>query len=82
MTMLNHLSAFADRAIRAAVPATPRYAVSLIDRCSGKPHMIAGIPLVLMTREPVQTSRELMRNRDPMRWDTFIERMEEKGVRQ
>jgi len=79
MTMLNHLSAFADRAIRSAVPS---YSVSLIDRCSGKPHRISGIPLVLITREPVETSRELMRNRDPMRWDTFIERMDEKGSRQ
>ncbi|MDT1061718.1 hypothetical protein RM190_07595 [Paracoccus sp. CPCC 101403] len=82
MTMLNHLSAFADRAIRATVPASPSYAVSLIDRCSGRPHMISGIPLVLISREPVETSRELMRNRDPSRWDTFIERMDEKGNRQ
>ena len=44
MTMLNHLSAFADRALRAAIPAPARYAVSLIDRRTGKPHRISDIP--------------------------------------
>ncbi|WP_134682070.1 hypothetical protein [Paracoccus ravus] len=79
MTMMNHLSAFADRAIRGAIPARPRYAVSLIDRSTGRPHAIADIPLVLMTREPVETSDELMRNRDPSRWRIFVERMDSKG---
>lgn len=80
MSMLNHLSAFADRAIRATVPHSPRYAVSLIDRNSGRPHMISGVPLVLLTTTPRETSVDLMRNRDPQRWDTFIERMDSKGA--
>lgn len=82
MSMLNHLSAFADRAIRAAVPVSPRYAVSLVDRRSGKPHVISGIPLVLMTCEPITASNDLMRNRDPGLWDTFIQRIDSKGVSQ
>ncbi|MTH64692.1 hypothetical protein [Paracoccus shanxieyensis] len=82
MSMMNHLSAFADRAVRAAVPALPKYAVALVDRRTGKPHMISGIPLVLMTCEPVTASQDLMRNRDPRLWDTFIERMDGKERRQ
>ncbi|SMO60882.1 hypothetical protein [Paracoccus laeviglucosivorans] len=82
MSMLNHLSAFADRAIRAAVPAQARYAVSLIDRRTGKPHMISGIPLVLMTCEPITAAQDLMRNRDPRLWNTFIERTDAKGASQ
>lgn len=75
MTMLNHLSAFADRALRIATPAPARYAVSLIDRRTGKPHRISDIPLRLMTCEPFATAQELMRNRDPAIWDTSIERL-------
>ncbi|MTH78713.1 hypothetical protein [Paracoccus aestuariivivens] len=82
MSMLNHLSAFAENAFRAAVPGQSRYAVSLIDRCSGKPHMISGVPLVVLTTTPHETSVDLMRNRDPRRWDTFIERMNSKGAYQ
>lgn len=82
MTMLNHLSAFADRAIRIAIPVRARYAVSLIDRRTGKPHRISDIPLRLMTCEPFDTAQELMRNRDPAIWDTFIERLDGKGLAQ
>ncbi len=82
MSMLNHLSSFADRAIRAAAPASPRYAVSLIDRRTGRPHMISGIPLVLMTGTPAEAAHELMRDRDAALWDAFIERMDRKGTLQ
>ncbi len=82
MTMLNHLSAFADRALRAAIPAPARYAVSLIDRRTGKPHRISDIPLRLMTCDPFEAAHELMRNRDPSIWDTFIERLDAKGLAQ
>ncbi|MDF3855796.1 hypothetical protein ACDP63_15940 [Paracoccus sp. P2] len=80
MTMLNHLSAFADRALQAAMPASPRYAVSLIDRRTGKPHRISGIPLRLITCDPFETARDLMRHRDPARWDTAIHRLDRKGA--
>lgn len=80
MSMLNNLSAFADRAIRAATPFSPRYSVALIDRRTGRPHTISGVPLVLMTAEPITASHELMRNRDPGLWDIFIERMDRKGA--
>lgn len=81
MSMLNHLSAFAGRSIRAGAHVSPRYAVSLIDRNSGKPHVICGIPLVLMTADPFETSQELMRNRDPSRWQTSVARLGMKEAR-
>ena len=80
MSMLNHLSALADRAIRATTPFSPRYSVALIDRRTGRPHTISGIPLVVMTAEPVTASHELMRNRDPGVWDIFIERIDRNGA--
>ena len=49
MSMLNHLSALTDRAIRATTPFSPRYSVALIDRRTGRPHTISGIPLVVMS---------------------------------
>ncbi|MDS9467512.1 hypothetical protein RGQ15_07980 [Paracoccus sp. MBLB3053] len=79
MIMLNHLSAFAERTFTASTPRRTRYAVSLIDRCTGKPHHIAGIPLILMTPDPFETSRDLMRNRDPERWDTSVKRIDRQG---
>ncbi|WP_104490925.1 MULTISPECIES: hypothetical protein [Paracoccus] len=79
MTMLNHLTAFAGRT-RRITPAPPRYAVSLIDRRTGKPHRISDIPLRLITCEPFETARELMRDRDPARWDTAIDRLDRKGT--
>ncbi|WP_233253258.1 hypothetical protein [Paracoccus binzhouensis] len=81
MTSLHHLSAFADRAMRAAMP-TPRYAVSLIDRRTGRPHRISDIPLRLITCEPFETARDLMRDRDPALWDTAIHRLDRKGALQ
>ena len=82
MTMLNHLTAFADRALRVAVPVKPRYAVSLIDRRTGRAHRISEIPLRLITCEPFDAAQELMRNRDPERWDTFVQRLDSKGLPQ
>ena len=81
MTMLNHLSALPIA--RCGSPCRPRwgYAVSLIDRRTGKPHRISDIPLRLMTCEPFEAAHELMRNRDPAIWDTFIERLDTKGIR-
>ncbi|WP_233145019.1 hypothetical protein [Paracoccus yeei] len=52
----------------------------MIDRRTGRPHTISGIPLVVMTAEPVTASHELMRNRDPGVWDIFIERMDRNGA--
>ena len=80
MTMLNHLPAFTGRARQAAMPVPPRYAVSLIDRRTGKPHRISDIPLRLITCDPFETARDLMRDRDPARWDTAIHRLDRKGA--
>lgn len=82
MTYRHHLSAFADRALRAAMLAPPRYAVSLIDRRTGKPHRISEIPLRLITCEPFRTARDLMRDRDPALWGTAIHRLDRKGALQ
>lgn len=75
MSAPNHLPVSATGA---AAPC--RYAVSLVDRHTRRPHMIAGIPLVLMTREPGRTARELLRHRDIARWDTLIEPMTRNGA--
>lgn len=74
MPMLNHLSASAA--------ALPRYAVSLIDRRTGRPHRISDIPLRLITCEPFEAARDLMRARDPVLWGTAIHRLDQKGALQ
>lgn len=73
MSMIAHLSAFADRALRVTLPDTNRYVVTLMDRVSGRPHVIAGIPLTILTVEPDEVVADLMRNRDPERWDTRVQ---------
>lgn len=66
----------------ALIAALPRYAVSLIDRRTGRPHRISDIPLRLITCAPFETAQELMRDRDPARWDTVIHRLDQKGALQ
>lgn len=66
----------------ASATALPRYAVSLIDRRTGRPHRISDIPLRLITCEPFEAAQDLMRDRDPARWDTAIHRLDQKGVLQ
>lgn len=66
----------------ASVAALPRYAVSLIDRRTGRPHRISDIPLRLITCEPFEAAQDLMRDRDPAHWDTAIQRLDQKGVLQ
>jgi hypothetical protein len=80
MTILTHLPAFAGVALRAAMPISPRFAVSLIDRRTGDPHLICDMPLRLTTDTPALTASELMRNRDPDIWDIFVERLDAKGA--
>lgn len=80
MTILTHLPAFAGIAFRAVLPVPARFAVSLIDRRTGNPHLICDTPLRLTTDTPALTASELMRNRDPDIWDTFIERLDAKGA--
>lgn len=70
MTMLNHLTAFADAAIQAMRPLPPVFAVDLIDRVTGRQHCIAGIPVTVLTRNPAEASADLLRNRDTVRWTT------------
>ncbi|WP_313348958.1 hypothetical protein [Paracoccus sp. (in: a-proteobacteria)] len=74
MNVLNH------RALRAFMPLPTRYAVDLIDRRTGKPHRISDIPLRLITCEPYETVQELMRDRDPARWQTAVHRLDRKGA--
>ncbi|MFD1795655.1 hypothetical protein FQV27_04245 [Paracoccus aurantiacus] len=73
MTMLNRLSSFADATIRAVAREPRRYAVHLVDRESGRMHCVAGIPLTVFTSDPADVRTELMRNRDPLKWDVLIE---------
>lgn len=74
MTMLDRLASFADATILAAGGGARRYAVHLVDRRTGLPHCIAGIPLTVFTRDPAEAGAEMMRNRDPHDWDILIER--------
>lgn len=60
--------------------AASRYAVSLVDRRTGRPHLISGIPLVVMTCQPGKAARELMHDRDTARWDARIEPINRKGA--
>ena len=73
MTMLNRLTSFADATARAVAQEPRRYAVHLIDRQTGRLHCVAGIPLTVFTCTPDEVVAELMRNRDPMKWDILIE---------
>jgi hypothetical protein len=64
----------------APAAALPRYAVSLIDRRAGRPQRISDIPLRLITCEPFEAARDLMRKRDRALWDTVIHRLDQKGT--
>ena len=68
MTMLNHLTAFADAAVQAMRPLPPVFAVELINRDTGRHHCIAGNPVTDMTRDPAAAIADLLRNRDTLRW--------------
>lgn len=74
MPALNHPLSFAGTGF-----ALPRYAVSLIDRRTGRPHRISDIPLRLITCEPFEAARDIMRDRDPSIWETAIHRLDIKG---
>lgn len=74
MPALNHPLSFAGTDF-----ALPRYAVSLIDRRTGRPHRISDIPLRLITCEPFEAARDMMRDRDPSIWETAIHRLDIKG---
>ena len=58
------------RHIAAARPTL--WAVTLIDRRTGRPHHVNGIALTALGRDPHATAAELMRNRDPRAWDARI----------
>lgn len=73
MTMLNRLASFADATERAVAQEPLRYAVHLVERATGRLHCVAGIPLTVFTCTPDEVSAEMMRNRDPMKWDILIE---------
>ncbi|NUB42797.1 hypothetical protein GEU84_000230 [Fertoebacter nigrum] len=48
-------------------------AVRLIDRRTGRPHRLAGVPLTVFTRTPLETAAELLAGRNPAHWETRIE---------
>lgn len=79
MTMFNHLSTFADCAMKVTPDTGVRFAVTLIDRRKGKPHHISGVPLTLMTSDPEAASEDLLRNRDPSLWGVIVEKRDRKG---
>lgn len=51
---------------------TRTYAVSLIDRRTGRPHRVNGTALSVFTRHPDEAARELLRHRDHSLWDVRI----------
>lgn len=73
MTMLNRLASFADASARAVIRAPRRYAVHLVNLETGRLHCVAGFPLTVFTRNPEQACADLLRNRDPMKWNALIE---------
>ena len=73
MTLLNRRSSFADATAHAVSDVPRRYAVHLVRRETGRLHVVAGIPLTVFTCDPEQARADLMRNRDPMKWQALIE---------
>ena len=67
MTTLNRLASFAHATERAVARQPLRYAVHLVERETGRPHCVAGIPLTVFTCDSAEVGTELMRNRDPMK---------------
>lgn len=54
-------------------PRSPaRCLVSLIDRRTGRPHRVDGTPLVVHSLHPRQIAANLMRGRDPSKWEVRI----------
>lgn len=47
-------------------------AVWLIDRRTGAPHRIGGLPLTLFTRAPAEAVAALMAGRDPALWTARV----------
>lgn len=83
MMVLNHITAFAERARRIAMLSdAPFYSVRLVDRRTGETHRIEGAPLTVVTSDPVTASSQLLRNRDPELWDAFVEQLDHKGILQ
>ncbi|MFT4013407.1 MAG: hypothetical protein QM682_08380 [Paracoccus sp. (in: a-proteobacteria)] len=51
-----------------------------LDRLDGRTRRVAGIPMAVPERHPAAAAAGLMRPRDEGRWDSFLERMDIKGV--
>ncbi|RJL18329.1 hypothetical protein [Paracoccus siganidrum] len=73
MNMTTGLSRIASGISRVVRPEPRCYAIHLVDRVSGAPYRIAGTPMVIYSREPMQTATRLMENRDPRKWVAFAE---------
>jgi hypothetical protein len=54
-------------------------AVSLIDRRTGRPHLVNGRPLVLFTRHPGEAVTDLMQGRDGAVWEARVDRLGQGG---
>ncbi|MDF3606066.1 hypothetical protein PE067_07975 [Paracoccus sp. DMF-8] len=81
MTMLNHLTAFAERARRIAIQSdVPCYAIRLVNRHTGEAHQVDSAPLTVMTSDPISAANQLMRNRDPKDWDAFVSCTDRNGA--
>lgn len=48
-------------------------AVRLIDRRTGRPHRLGGVPFTVFTKTPQETAAELLAGRNPAHWETRIE---------
>lgn len=58
----------------------PLYEVSLIDRLTGRPYAVAGIPLVIVTCDPRVTKAQMMHHRDAQRWGAAVRPINRQGV--
>lgn len=81
MTMLNHITAFAERARRIAIQSdVPCYSICLVNRHTGEAHRVDGAPLTILTSDPISAANQLMRNRDPDEWDAFVSHNDRTGA--
>lgn len=48
------------------------YSVLLIDRRTGRPHRVNGIPLSVFTRNPSEAEAELLHGRDRANWEIRV----------
>ncbi|MFD1882651.1 hypothetical protein [Paracoccus pacificus] len=86
MISIQHLTHTLSRFVlplpESVVPAmmpNPLFAIRLINRATGEPHKVAGIPLTVFSHDPDETAADLMRNRDARNWATAVEPVAARG---